>query len=93
MGITRTVIGVVAAAGVARLLAPKETDRAVKAVKGTVGKGVRSVGREAEALMPARAKAAASRTKRAVKSGASKTAKAATKVRKAAQRPKRKASK
>jgi len=89
MGITRAVIGAVAAAGVARLLAPRETDRAVKAVKGAVKNGVESV---EHAMKPGRAKVATARVKKAVKSGARKTTKAATKVRKAASRPARKSS-
>jgi len=87
MGITRAVIGVVAAAGVARLLAPKQTERAMNAVKegatasfhsaesaiGVAPKRARAAG--------ARVKASASRTKRAAKSTAAKVAaKTKTKV-------------
>ena len=88
MGITRAVISVVAAAGVARLLAPKQTERAMEAVKGRVMAGLHSaedaIGVAPKAARAARARvkasasrtmhAAASRTKRAAKSTAANVA-------------------
>ncbi len=104
MGIARVVIGAVAAAGVARLLAPRQTERAVEAVKdgmsaglhtvegkiGTAPKSARTAGARVKAAASRTAKAATSRTKRAAKAAVSKTkAKAAPKVRKAASRPRK----
>jgi hypothetical protein len=94
MGITRAVIGAVAAAGVARLLAPKQTERAIEAVKEGVSAGLHSAedtmgmtpkrSRSAAARVKAGAsrtmKAGASRAKRAVKSATSKTKTAAKKA-------------
>ena len=95
MGITRAVIGVVAAAGVARLLAPKQTERAMNAVKegatasfhsaesaiGVAPKRARAAGARVKASASRTMHAAASRTKRAAKSTAAKVAaKTKTKV-------------
>jgi hypothetical protein len=83
MGITRAVLGAVAAAGVARLLAPHETDEVVKTAKRAVSAGAKSASRKMKAAMP-KAKKAAAKTTRKV------AAKAKTTVRKAAKRPARK---
>ena len=40
MGITRTVLGAVAAAGIARLLAPKETDKIIETAKRAVSRSM-----------------------------------------------------
>ena len=84
MGITRAVLGAVAAAGVARLLAPKETDEVVKAAGRAVRSGARAVERKAMSMTRAAGKAKSQKTAtvRAV-SG---------KPRKAAERPERKGS-
>jgi hypothetical protein len=83
MGITRTVLGVVAAAGVARLLAPHETDAVVKSAKRAVTAGAKSASKKMKAAMPKAKKAATSARKKTV-------GKAKTAVRKAAKRPARK---
>jgi hypothetical protein len=83
MGITRAVIGAVAAAGVARLLAPKQTEEVVEGAKRAVAAGTRTASRKMKAAMP-RAKNAGKTVKKAA-------AKAKTATRKAAKRaPKRK---
>jgi hypothetical protein len=79
MGITRAVIGAVAAAGVARLLAPKQTEEVVEGAKRAVAAGTRTASRKMKAAMP-RTKAAAAKT---AKKAAAKTTKT---VRKAAKR-------
>ncbi len=79
MGITRAVIGAVAAAGVARLLAPKETGEVVEGAKRAVAAGARTAKRKMKAAMPKTKKAVASKAKKAV-------SKAKTTVRKAAKR-------
>jgi hypothetical protein len=93
MGITKAVIGAVAAAGVARLLAPKQTERAIEAVKegvsaglhtaedmmGMAPKGSRAATARVKTGAPRTMKAGASRAKRAVKS-ASKTKNAVKKA-------------
>ena len=71
MGITRAVLGVVAAVGVARMLAPGETKKAVK----TAERSVRAVAKAAK-------REAASMTKAAVMVKPVKTAKAASKGKK-----------
>ncbi len=78
MGITRAVLGAVAAAGVARLLAPHETDKVVKSAKRAVSAGAASAKKKMKAAMPRAKKAAAGAKKKTV-------AKARTAVRKAAQ--------
>lgn len=86
MGITRAVIGAVAAAGVARLLAPKQTERAMEAVKEGVSAGLHSA-EDAMSGMPKRARSASAR----VKAGASRTMKAtATRTKRAAKTAARK---
>jgi len=77
MGITRAVLGAVAAVGIARLLAPKETKMVMKTAERTVRDGVKAAKRKA-----------ISTTKVA---GSTSPRKAGAKVRKAAKRPARKA--
>jgi len=77
MGITRAVLGAVAAAGIARLLAPKETKMVMKTAERTLRSGVRAAKRKATSMSSAAA--SASQRKRGAK------------VRKAAKRPARKA--
>jgi hypothetical protein len=47
MGITRTVLGAVAAAGIARLLAPKETDKIIETAKRAVSRSMPAAKRKA----------------------------------------------
>lgn len=83
MGITRAVLGAVAAAGVARLLAPHETDKVVQSAKRAVSAGATSAKRKMKAAMPRTKKAAGKTAKKTV-------AKAKTAVRKAPKRAARK---
>jgi hypothetical protein len=46
MGITRTVLGAVAAAGIARLLAPKETDKIIETAKRAVSRSMTTAKRK-----------------------------------------------
>jgi len=78
MGITRAVIGAVAAVGIARLLAPKETKMVMKTAERTVRDGVKAAKRKATSMTKA--------------AGSASPRKTAGKVRKAAKRPARKAS-
>ncbi|MEJ0013750.1 MAG: hypothetical protein WDM94_14260 [Bauldia sp.] len=87
MGITRAVLGAVAAAGVARLLAPHQTDEVVKGAKRAVAAGAKSAERRMKAVMPKAKKAA---SKAAAGTRKKVAAKAKTVVRKAAKRPVRK---
>jgi hypothetical protein len=50
MGITRVVLGAVAAAGVARLLAPTETKKVIKSAKRAVASRAASVKRKAASM-------------------------------------------
>jgi hypothetical protein len=83
MGITRAVLGAVAAAGVARLLAPHETDKVVKSAKRAVSAGAKSASKKMKAAMPRTAKSATKTAKKAA-------TKAKRTVRKAAKRAPRK---
>jgi ElaB/YqjD/DUF883 family membrane-anchored ribosome-binding protein len=83
MGITKAVLGAVAAAGVARLLAPNETEKVMKSAKRAVGAGATTAKRRMKAAVPKAKKAATSAAKKA-------TSKTKTTVRKAAKRPARK---
>jgi hypothetical protein len=84
MGITRAILGAVAAAGVARLLAPAETDKVVKTAGRAVRAGAKAVERKALSMTKAAGKAKSQKT--------SKVRAASGKPRKAANRPKRKGS-
>ena len=91
MGITRAVIGAVAAAGVARLLAPKETKQVMKSAKRAVSAGAISVKRKAASMAkPAKASAkrAVSRAASKAKAATRKVTKASSKARKAPRRSK-----
>jgi hypothetical protein len=83
MGITRAVLGAVAAAGVARLLAPKETDEVVKTAGRAVRSGAKAVERKAMSMTRATGKVKSKKT--------SKVPAVSGKPKKAAKRSKRKA--
>lgn len=96
MGITRAVIGVVAAAGVARLLAPKQTDEIIESAKRAVSSGTKVAKRKAASMTKAATRAApkaASKAKKTARKTATKMAakmKSPAKTRKGAKRPARK---
>jgi hypothetical protein len=89
MGITRAILGAVAAAGVARLLAPAETKRVMKTAERTVRAGAKAAKRKAVSMTEAAGMAKP--RKKAMTASKGKT-KAAAKPRKAAKRPPRTAS-
>ena len=78
MGITRAVLGAVAAVGIARLLAPAETKRVMKTAERTVRAGAKAAKRKGISMTKA--------------AGSASPRKTTAKVRKAAKRPARKAS-
>ena len=85
MRFAKTILGAIAAIGVARLLAPKQTDDAVESAKRVVARGVKEARRRAADVMPAQMEAAAVRTKSATRTAARKT----SAIRKAAARPRK----
>ena len=89
MGITRAILGAVAAAGVARLLAPAETKKVMKTAERTVRGGAKAAKRKAVSMT--KAAGMAKPRKKAMTASEGKT-KAAAKPRKAAKRPARTAS-
>ena len=90
MGITRAVLGAVAAAGVARLLAPTETKRVMKSAGRTVRAGAKAVQDKAMAITKATGKAKPRKT--ATARSVSKETMKGGRPKKAAKRPVRKAS-
>ena len=86
MGITRAILGAVAAAGVARLLAPAETKKVMKTAERTVRAGAKAAKRKAVSMT--KAAGMAKPRKKAMTASEGKT-KAAAKPRKAAKRPAR----
>jgi len=100
MGIGRTILGAVAAAGVARLLAPKQTEEVVEGAKRAVSRTMKRVKREAAATRTAATrtagrsrKTAAAKVKATTGSKSADRMKTAAKTRKAPTRATRKAAK
>lgn len=95
MGITRALIGAVAAAGIARLLAPAETDKVVKSAKRAIGTGTKAAKRKAASVAKSAGMTAtrkSSRTKTAARKTSPTKTLAKSKTRKAQRRPARKTS-
>ena len=95
MGITRALIGAVAAAGIARLLAPAETDKAVRSAKRAIGTGTKAAKRKAASVAKSAGMTAtrkSSRTKTAARKTSPTKTLAKSKTRKAQRRPARKTS-
>ena len=84
MGITRAVLGMVAAAGVARLLAPAETKKIVNTAERTVRAGAKAVKRKATSMT--KAVAIAKPGKKTAKTASKGKTKVVAKPRKAAKR-------
>jgi hypothetical protein len=86
MGIARTVLGAVAVAGVARLLAPTETKKIMKTAERTLRVGAKAAKRKAVSVTKA---AGVTKSRKRAKTAPKRKMKAAAKSRNAAKRPAR----